>query len=144
VRHEIARRKVQIDAARSTADRHGLVLEGGRIDEDGPGSRCSERRDRAALVAGDGACLVRIRHREALDAEVRPQLGPVEPATARHEHEEVVILAAAHDERAEERGDRDALQLGTVLGAARRLRAHDAVTDPRGRDSSGCRRVSRR
>ena len=60
--------------------------------------RRPERRDRAALVAGDLERGRGVRHRHPVDAQVRAQLGPRDLAVAGHEHEEEVALAAAHHE----------------------------------------------
>src|ERR687895_331106 len=60
---------------------------------------------------------------------MRAELRPVEPAAARHEDEEVVVRTAADDDRAKERTKVDALALGTLLGASRRLGHDDAMRD---------------
>ncbi len=55
------------------------------------------------------------------------QLRPVEAATGGDDDEEVIVIASTHDDRAQEGPDRDALELGAVLGALRALRPDDAV-----------------
>ncbi len=63
------------------------------------------------------ARFVRIGQREARDTEVGPQLRPVEPAAGRDQHEQVVVLAAADDDRPEQGRQRNSLPLGGLLGA---------------------------
>ena len=60
-----------------------------------------------------------------------PELGPVEAPSGRHQHEQVVVLAAADDDRPQQRPERDALEGGALLGAARALGAHDLERDRR-------------
>ncbi len=88
-----------------------------RVGEDGPRSSRAERRDRVPDVARDALRLVRVREREPAHAEVGSQLRPVEPPARGHEHEQVVVLATAHDDRSQQRAERYALHRGALLGA---------------------------
>ena len=101
------------------------------VGDDRPWSRRPERRDRAALVAGDRVRLRRVGERQAPDAEVGAHLRPVEATAAGHEHEQVVVLAAADDDGPQQRPERDALELRALLGAVGTVRPDDAVRDTR-------------
>ena len=70
----------------------------------------AERRDRAAFVAGRRERLVLVGEREPADAEVRAELRPIDPPPAGHQHEDVVVGAAAHDDRAQQLSELDPLQ----------------------------------
>ena len=100
-----------------------------RVGDDRPGSRRAERGDRVADVAGDPLGLVRVGQGQAAHAEVATELRPVEAAPGRDQHEQVVVLAAADDDGAQQRFERDALHLGALLGAVGGLGADDAVGD---------------
>ena len=70
---------------------------------------------------------------------MRAQARPVEPPAGGHEHEQVVVVTAPDDDRPQQRAERDALQLGALLGAAGSPGADDTV----GR-AGGCERVESR
>ena len=79
------------------------------------------------FVAGYVARLVGVRKRQAADTEVGAQFRPVEPPAGRDEHEDVIVVATADDDRPEQRGERHALQAGAFFGAAGPLGPDDAV-----------------
>ena len=60
---------------------------------------------------------------------MRAQLRPVEPPAGRDQHEQVVVVATAHDDRAQQGIERDALELGRLLGAGRTGGPDDPVRD---------------
>ena len=57
-------------------------------------------------------------------------LRPVEAAPAGHQDEDVVVVAAPDDDRAQERRELDALELGALLGAVGALGPDDIEGDP--------------
>ena len=97
-----------------------------------PRSARTEGRDRATFVAGRLACLLPIGQRESAGPEVRAQLRPVDLPSAGHQHEHIVALAAADDDRPEELLEADALEPGALFGARRSLGSDQVEGEPRG------------
>ena len=133
---------MQVHPERAAADRHDRLVSTAASTTTGHGSRRPERRDRVALVAGHRTSLVGVGQRHAPHAQMGAQLGPVEPPTRGHQHEQVVVVTPAHDDRAEQPFERDALKRGRLLRAAGPLGHDDPVRDAGrgdGRGSRACR-----
>ena len=139
-RDEIAGRQVDVHPTGPAADRDAVLpmIAASAMTGHGLGP---ERRDRAALVAGDGPRLVLVRQREPAHAEVRPKLRPVEPPAGRHQHEHVVVRAPPDDDRPQERPEGDPLERRALLGVpAGTVRRRRRARTPRGRAGRACRR----
>ena len=106
-----------------------VAVADGRIRDHGPRVRGAERRDRAAFVAGRLARLVGVGQRQPAGAEVRPQLRPVDPSSARHQHEHVVVGRAPHHDRAQQLVQLDALEARRSPRDRAPLGAHDLERD---------------
>ena len=126
---QVGGREMQVDPVGSPTDGDGRMAHGRRVDDDRPCPGRPERRDRPALVAGHLSGLVGVGQRQALDPEVRPHLRPVEAATARDQHEDVVVVRSPDHDRAQEGSEVDPLQLGAFLGAVGALGPDDGVWD---------------
>jgi hypothetical protein len=106
-----------------------LTAEHALVGDHRPGRRSSERRDRAALIAGDLPGYRGVGHGQAADAEQGAQLGPGDGAVAGHKHENVVALAAPHHHRLHHIGRLDAAGLRGLGQAAHRAMPDDPVGD---------------
>ena len=105
-----AGRHVQVDAERAAADRDALEPHRRGIEDHRPRPARAERRDGVALVAGDRARLLGVGEGQPPDPEMGAQPRPVEAAAGRHEDEQVVVVATTHDDRPQQRAQRDALE----------------------------------
>lgn len=112
----------------AAADRDDRLLEDRGIDDHWEGGGGPKRGDRAPFVAGDRLRCRGVREGETADSEVGTELRPVELVGGRGDDEEVIIRAAADDDRAQERCEWDA-------GRVSRLGGTGDVADPD--DSAG-------
>ena len=126
------------------ADRDDVERARRGVRDHRPGVRRPERRDRAAFVPRRVVRLVGVGQRETLDAEVRPQLRPVDLATSRHQDEHVVVRTTPDHDRPQQLAELDPLERGALLGARGALGSSHLEREPGGLGRCHRRRVGHR